>query len=167
VGLSASFICAVCGKKHPGLVTNWGYKLPDAVWDIPEPERSEKAIFDTDLCEFEERRFIRCILFVPFSEASGEFGWGAWAEVERPIFERYLQFYDKDGSMEPASVGFLANALPPYQHSLGAAVDIQFGNASQRPSLHLPIGDKSRIAAEQRDGISEVRYHEILGALHS
>jgi hypothetical protein len=55
----------------------------------------------------------------PFTE-SGEFGWGAWAEVDWSTFERYLELYDEDGSGEPPKDGILANDLPPYPSSIGS-----------------------------------------------
>jgi ribosomal protein L34E len=96
------FLCGICGKEHAGVPTDHAYKLPDIVWAIPEPERSARAKFSSDLCQLGERYFIRGVLHVPFSEAEGDFGWGVWAEVEWPVFERYLKLYDEDGSTEPA-----------------------------------------------------------------
>lgn len=163
--LSDSFTCSICGQTHGGLVTDWGYTLPDEVWAIPEPERSEKARFNNDLCQFDGRSFIRCVLNVPFAEASGHFGWGAWAEVDGSTFERYLELYDEDGTAEAAHMGKLANALPAYPGSLGTPVMIQFGDPTERPSLHSAPADESRLAREQRTGIGEVRYHEILNII--
>jgi len=146
-------------------VTDWGYKLPDAVWNIPEPCRSENARFNSDLCQFGERYFIRCVLGVPFTEQSGEFGWGAWAEVDWSVFKLYREFWDKDGSSEPVCEGTLANSLPAYEHSLGMPVLIQFRDPTSRPSLHATQDDESQLAIEQREGIDVVRYHEILSVI--
>jgi hypothetical protein len=89
-------------------------------------DRAEKARFNSDLCQMGERYFIRCVLGVPFTESEGEFGWGAWAEVDWSTFERYLELYDEDGSGEPPKDGILANDLPPYPSSIGSPVKIQF-----------------------------------------
>jgi hypothetical protein len=163
--MPASFTCSICGKEHPGLTTDWAYKLPDVVWAIPEGERKTAARFSDDLCQFGERLFIRCVLPVPLRETGGEFGWGACAEFERPVFARYLELYDKDGSAEPADSGTLANALPAYVNSLGADVLVQFRDASKRPTLHLREADDGLLAREQRSGIDDVRYHEVLESL--
>lgn len=80
--MNESFTCSICGQKHDGLLTDWAYKLPDEVWKIPEAERPEKARFNNDLCQFNDRNFIRCVLDVPLIETSANFGWGAWAEVD-------------------------------------------------------------------------------------
>lgn len=160
--MSDSFVCAICGTEHDGLVTDRAFKLPDVVWRIPESQRSEKAIFNSDLCEFGERCFMRCILFVPFRDRPGDFGWGVWVEVEWPTFKRYLELYEVDGSSEPAHEGVLANVLSPYPHSLGAKVEIRFGVPSERPTLRLKDDDPSRLADDQGRGITDARYHEIL-----
>ena len=163
--MSDRFTCSICGEEHDGLVTDWAYKLPDEVWEIPESERAEKARFNNDLCQFDERNFIRCVLDMPFTNAPGSFGWGAWAEVDWPTFERYLELYDEDGSSEHAHIGTLANNLPAYPGSLATPVSIQFREPTKRPSLFLKPEDGSRLAIEQRAGIDDARYHEILGLM--
>lgn len=165
--LSESFICSICGQEHGGLVTDWAFKLPDEVWAIPEVDRSEKARFNNDLCQFDNRNFIRCVLDVPLTEGSGSFGWGAWAEVDWSTFERYLKFYDEDGTSEPTRAGKLANALQAYPGSLGTPVVIQFRDPSKRPSLSLVTSDESVLAREQRAGVGESRYHEILNIIQN
>ncbi|GLV25387.1 DUF2199 domain-containing protein [Sphingobium sp. Cam5-1] len=160
--MNDSFTCSICGEEHRGLVKDWAYKLPDEVWAIPEAERAERARFNNDLCQFDERNFIRCVLDIPLTETSDSFGWGAWAEVGWTTFERYLELYDQDGSTEPTHLGTLANDLPAYPASFGTPVVIQFRNSTQRPSLFLNAEDKSLLAREQRNGICEARYHEIL-----
>jgi hypothetical protein len=160
--VTAEFLCSTCGKLHEGLATDTGYTLPDVVWAIPEGERAEKAKFNADLCLLGERHFIRCVLDIPFTETKGQFGWGAWAEVDRPTFERYLELYDADGTGEPMKDGLLANDLPPYANSVGSPVAIQFRDPSQRPALFLLPTDNSLLAKEQRNGIDDQRWHEML-----
>ena len=165
--LADQFVCSICGKEHAGLPTDWAFTLPDDVWTIPEPERSEQARFNNDLCQFGERYFIRCVLEVPFNDADGFFGWGAWAEVDWDVFERYLELYEADAWSEPRHKGTLANSLSPYGDTTGMSVLIQFRDATKRPSLHLPSSDGSLLATEQREGISQQRYHEVVGQLTS
>lgn len=163
----ASFICSICGKRHEGLTTDWAYKLPDVVWAIPAAERSTAARFTDDLCQLGDRFFVRCVLPVRFLEAEGEFNWGAWAEVERSSFDRYVELFDKDGRSEPPHSGSLANALPPYAGSLGARVLVQFGDPTKRPTIHLTEADESQLKQDQRCGIDNARYHAVLDALPS
>jgi hypothetical protein len=165
--MSDHFVCSVCGKEHVGLPTDHGYKLPDDVWAIPEPERMTRAKFTPDLCQLGERYFIRGVLRVPFSEAEGDFGWGVWTEVAWPTFERYLKLYEEDASAEPPHAGTLANAIPIYEGTLGTPVLIQFQNQRSRPSIHLMRDDDSSLAVEQRNGISNARFHEIIDQIAS
>ena len=164
--MADQFLCSICGKDHAGLPTDWAYTLPDEVWKIPEPKRSEEAKFTNDLCQFGEHYFIRCVLEVPY-DSEGFFGWGAWAEVDWNTFERYLELYEEDGWSEPQHDGTLANLLSPYADSMGAPVRIRFREATQRPSLHLLAEDRSLLASEQREGISQPRYHEIVEQLQT
>lgn len=163
--MPTSYVCSICGKEHQGLTTDWAYKLPDEVWAIPETERNAAARFSDDLCEFGDRYFIRCVLPTRFLEADGAFSWGVWAEVEPLVFRRYLELYDKDGSTEPRHAGSLANALPAYADSLGAAVLVQYRDPTTRPTLYLPEAADSLLARDQRSGINNARYHEILDVI--
>jgi hypothetical protein len=163
--MGETYVCGVCGKAHAGLSTDQAYKLPDEVWAIPEQERSERAKFNSDLCRYDGRYFIRCVLHVPFTDNAGDFGWGVWVEVDWPIFERYVALFETDGSDEPRYAGKLANALPAYTETLGANVLVQFRQSTQRPSVHLPDDDDSQLALEQRHGIDGARYHDILAAV--
>ncbi len=160
--MSDGFTCSICGERHEGLPTDWGYALPDVVWALPESERAEKARFGSDLCQFGERYFIRCVLAVPLKDTAGDFGWGVWSEVGWDVFERYLEIYDQDGSGETPHRGTLANRLPVHPSSLGAPVLIQFRDPTRRPSLSLPPDDESPLANEQRKGIDTARHHEIV-----
>jgi hypothetical protein len=163
--MNDTFACSVCGQTHAGLLTDEAYGLPDDVWAIPQEERASWAKFDSDLCQYGDRLFIRCLLPVPFTEADGYFGWGVWVEVDQTVFRRYLDLFEADGSSEPRYAGRLANDLPVYPGMLGATVLIQFGASKDRPSVHLPLEDSCRLATEQRQGIGSARYHEILDVL--
>lgn len=160
--MAASYTCSICGKSHGGLPTDYAYKLPDDVWAMPEQEREVHAKWSSDLCRLGNRFFIRCILFVPFTERAGEFGWGVWAEVSEPVFQRYLQVYEHDATGEPEATGLLANTAPAYPQVVGAPVLIKFGSSTERPSVRFPPSASHPFAHEQRNGINEARYHEVL-----
>ena len=165
-----SFLCSTCGKSHEGLPTDSGYTLPDVVWAIPEGERAERAKWTTDLCEFDDRYFFRCLLPVPFAGRPGYYGWGVWAEVKYEDFDRYYKLYDEDGSAEPEMHAVLANAVPAYDHVLGLPIQVQLQSSTSRPRVRFPPGADHRFALDQTRGIDEDRYHQILlatGALQS
>lgn len=139
-GPAESFICAVCGQSHSGLSTDTAFTLPDVVWAIPEAEREQHAKWTSDLCQLGERYFIRCLLPINFIDQPGYYGWGIWAEVDWPVFKRYLDLYDADGSEEPPVAGLLSNEVAVYGETVGLPVSIQFGPSSKRPTLSFAKG---------------------------
>lgn len=161
--MTSSFICSTCGEAHEGMPTDHGWKLPDEVWAIPAPERSDKAKFNSDLCQLGNRFFIRCILKLPFNEQPGYYGWGVWVELVEPDFYRYVELYDKDGSEEPPVPGIIDNAIPGYPPTLGLSIRVQFQSSTSRPSISV-LANSHPIAAEQSSGIDNRRYHELLVA---
>lgn len=160
--MAASFTCSICGQAHEGLPTDYAYRLPDDVCALPEQEREARAQWSSDLCQLDNRYFIRCILFVPFTERPGEFGWGVWAEVPEAVFQRYLHVYEHDAIGEPEATGVLANKVPAYPQIIGAPVLIQFRGSAERPTLRFPPDAGHVFAHEQDHGINEARYHEVL-----
>jgi hypothetical protein len=140
--------------------------LPDEVLAIAETDRAKRAKFDSDLCFFDERCFIRCLLEVPFTDRDGYFGWGIWVEVSRPSFERYnIKLYADDAFGEPWHDCRIANNISAYGMTLGVEARMRFRGATDRPSVHLLAEDPSMLAREQRHGINSARYHVILDAL--
>lgn len=157
-----SYTCPSCGQTHTGLPTDIGYTLPDDVWAIPEDERGLLAKWTTDLCQLGERYFIRCLVKIPFRDRLGYFGLGLWAEVTWPVFDRYNQTYDCDGSLEPVHSGKLANQPPGYDKTVGVEISIKFGSSTERPTIHFPLDATCLLSLEQTNGIDYTRYHDIL-----
>jgi hypothetical protein len=165
--MSEWFACPQCGKIHEGLPKDQAFKLPDEVWAIPEPDRSESAKWNTDLCQLGDRFFIRCLLPVPFAGSEDDYyGWGVWVEVDPAVFQRYLEIYDKDGSAEPEASGKLANSIPLYADSFGSTVTIGFGLPADRPTLTFSE-DSNSLAHDQRVGLSQQKFHELLAMMDS
>jgi len=166
--MAEEFQCATCGRRHAGLSRDWGFSLPDEVFALPEAELDAQVRHDDDLCQWGDRYFIRCILPVPLKGEDDYFGWGAWAEVEADVFQRYLELYEEDGREEPPHPAKLANRLAPYPGTtLGTRLLIQFQTPDERPTLLLLEGDKSRLAQEQRDGVDAARHHEFIEVCRS
>ena len=159
------FICPHCGNAHEGYPTDYGWTLPDEVWALSKRERKSKTSYNADLCRYGKRYFIRGVLSLPFKDQPGEFGWGIWVEVDGPIFQKYLDLYEKDALDEPRITGYLANQPPGYEDLLHHQIEIQFGISTQRPTLWFSQDSTQAMAMEQRFGIDHVRYHEILKAI--
>jgi len=161
---ASSYVCSVCQRSHEGLPTDTAYTLPDDLWAIAAEEREGRAKWTTDLCQFGERYFIRGVLFIPFTERSGSYGWGVWVEVKSSDFKHYVALYDKDGSQEPKVSGLLANRVPLHEDSLGLPVLVQFGSSTQRPTITFPPEASHPFAVEQTEGVDENRLHAIFVA---
>lgn len=58
--------------------------------------------------------------------------------------------------------GALANAIPGYEDAANERVVIKFGSSDDRPEFVLEPQSKSSLAKDQRNGIDEQRYHEML-----
>ena len=122
------------------------------------------AKWDSDLCEFGERYFIRALLALPFLEREGYFGWGLWVEVDWLVFERYLALYDEDATAERPYPALVANQPEGYDQVVGARASIQFGTATQRPTIVMPLDSGHQLAIDAA-GISSKRYHQILAQI--
>lgn len=162
--MTTSFACLACGEVHEGLPTDSAWKLPDVVWAIPEPDRAKQARWDADFCQLHERHFIRCVLFVPFRSLDGSYCWGIWVEVSEQDFYRYVELFSVDARSEPPIHGTVANDIPCYGGTLGLVVSVQFGKVTDRPTATVDPGCDHALCIEQRQGMSNERYHEVLVA---
>jgi hypothetical protein len=149
----------------PDFPTDFGYTLPDVVWNIPAKARAKAARFTTDVCDYDGRFFIRGVLHIPFQDAEKLFSWGVWAEVDFSVFERYVALYEVDGSNEPPHPGTLAHELPAYPASLSLPLQIQFQRRIDRPTFTLAQEAPGRLPLDQRNGIEQARYRQILAAI--
>jgi len=152
--------CSCCGKDLGEFTTDIAYELPDIVWSIPVEERKNKAKFNSDLCKFDGKYFIRGIAYVPIKDSSIEFGWGVWADVSEESFNKYLSVYEVDGSNEPPIKGKLANTPRGYESTKDQEVQIFFGSPDNRPRITL-VPSEHALSNEQSQGITIERLHEL------
>ena len=152
--------CKCCGKDLGEFTLDIAYELPDVVWSIPKENRKDKAKFNSDLCQYENKNYIRGIAYIPILEADTSFAWGLWLEVNDAIFNKYLEIYEVDGSAEPAAEGLLANTPPNYEETYNLKAIIKFGPPTERPKIILNINEH-KLAKEQNNGITIERVHEL------
>jgi len=158
-------ICSDCGKDLDEHDIEPGFELPDVVWEIPLDEREERAIYTADLCSLDDDRFfIRCVAYVRVHGGREDFAWGLWAEVSEEVFEWYRSVYGSDRRAGSHARAFVANTPPGYESLEEQRATIVFRNGPVRPKLELLPSDHG-LYAEQRDGISLSRFHEIIGAI--
>jgi hypothetical protein len=164
--VASSYFCAHCGSEHPGLPTDWGYKLPDVVDAVSYVDRYRRARHNSDLCTLDEtRHFIRGVLPIPINHSDKAFNWGIWVEVDRETHDVYVINFHSDMSTHPRGAGFIANEITPYGETMGLAVAIQYNPDNSRPTFHFPADVVHALALEQRSGITDKRQHDILHEL--
>jgi hypothetical protein len=158
-----TFICSTCGQEHPGLPTDYGFRLPDQVHALDYLERYIRSRSNSDLCTLDESRFfMRGIIPVPFKESNDDFCWGIWVEVSKEIHDFYVGGFSADLSSSSIATGNLANAIPGYEETVGLVVMIHFQDAGSRPSFKFPNDANHALSHEQRGGITAKRHHDIL-----
>lgn len=162
----SSFTCSTCGQVHPGLPTDYGFRLPDEVHSLAYLERYARSRSNADLCTLDESRyFIRGVILVPLTESGDDFCWGIWAEVDKATHDHYAAGFDEDSILGYTARGTLANTIPGYSETSGLEVEIEFQNANSRPRYLLLANPMHALAHEQRGGISIKRHHDILEAV--
>jgi len=160
-----AWVCRVCGQSHEDSPTDFGWLLPDEIWELGPEVQQEKLDWATDVCFHGDRWFLRGVLEIPFTFRADRWGWGVWVEVEQAVVGKLWALGDRDGSNEPRETGVLATRIPVYPNSVGQPVEVQFGPAEKRPLLHLPPECEHEIAIEQRNGMDEDAYHRTLAAV--
>ncbi|OYT87623.1 MAG: hypothetical protein CFE46_10770 [Burkholderiales bacterium PBB6] len=162
----ASFTCSTCGQAHPGLPTDYGFRLPDHVHALTYLEEYLRSRSNADLCTLDESRyFIRGIVQVPLQELDDDFAWGIWAEVDKATHDHYVAGFNDNALLGTKAEGRLANDIPGYSATSGLEVRIEFQDGSTRPSFVFPASAAHALAHEQRGGISNKRHHDILEAV--
>jgi hypothetical protein len=143
---------------------DFSWRAPDALTSVPSEERHLRVKLSSDLCQIDERYFVRCVLPIPLIFESNEFGWGLWVETEWNDFERYWKSDDRIS--ESVVKGTLANCPPVYKRDM-EEVELQFSEPilNQRPRAICLPNSRTELALEQRSGMSAERHHEVLAAL--
>jgi hypothetical protein len=160
-----NFVCATCGRTHAGPVTDYGFQLPDVVWEQPAEERQRHLDWSTDICFFNGRWYLRGLLEVPIRCEPWRFGWGVWAEVSEQVMAVHAAHHRDGNPQTAAELGTMANAIPAYPDAFDLPLEISFGNADMRPLFTCAQRSEHLLAVEQREGITEARYHEILSLI--
>lgn len=158
-----SYVCSDCGEEHEGLPTDWGFKLPEKVFDLALLDKYQRTRTTADLCTLDESRFfIRGLLSIPFTYQEGHFSWGVWVEVDRQVHDFYLKNFNDDFALGTKAQGSLANVIPGFSELLGQSLEIEFQDSKTRPSFAFPRSSEHSMATDQREGIEFRRHHEFL-----
>jgi hypothetical protein len=164
------FVCSVCGEHHDELMLDIRMGLPDAVFELSEEERAERAEVGEDSgilrsADGREHFYVRSLLEIPIPSLDRYFGYGGWIEVDAASYNRIGELWaDERGREEPPFAGRLANELAPYEGTLGLPVMLQLREVELLPAVELVETDHL-LRAEQQNGISEARAQELAAAV--
>jgi len=142
------------------------YARPQQYFEVPEAERDERVWFNqdtnADLCVIDGESFlIRACLPIPVAEGE-EFRHGVWVLVDKSDFLTYVAL-EGDGSNQAPFEGQLSSEVPGYPSTLMLRADVQLGQSTERPMIRLKPS-AHLLSAEQRQGISMGRVHELVHA---
>jgi len=160
------FVCSVCGEHHEELMLDIRMGLPEAVFELPDEEREQRAEIADDSGilrspEGKEHYYVRGLLEIPIPSLDRYFGYGAWIEVDAQSYDRLGELWnDERGQDEPPFAGKLANELAPYEGTVDLPVMIQLREVELLPTVEL-VETGHPLRADQRTGISEARAHEL------
>jgi hypothetical protein len=157
------FQCSTCGRLHDHLPRDIAFRRPDPFFDVPEDERPRRILIDDDVCIIDNTRFfVRGVLYLPLSDGSGRFGWGAWARVSELDYQTYIEAWTNDTEDSvPPFPGHLASKLDPYPGSSGLPVTVKLQSGGQRPVFTV-ASDEHPLGIDQRTGISEAKAHSFV-----
>jgi len=160
------FVCSVCGEHHDELMLDIRMGLPEAVFELSDAERAQRAELGEDSGIFRsadgrEHYYVRGLLEIPIPSLDRYFGYGAWIEVDGESYDRIGELWaDERGLQERPFPGRLANELTPYDGTLGLPVMLQLREVDLLPTVELVETDH-RLRGEQQNGITEARAQEL------
>jgi hypothetical protein len=153
--------CSVCGEQHEEQLRDIRAALPEAVFDLTETERGERAEISDDWCRFVDgtgavRFFVRGVLHLPVKRSSEDFRFGVWVEVAEGDFYRLAELWHQEGSATRPFFGRLANELNLYPRTVGLPVALQLRDEPHLPAV-IGLDPEHELVLDQRGGIEEAR----------
>ena len=159
----SGFTCAVCGEYHAERPLDIRYDLPDAVFELAEDEREERADVLDDFCRLqngETRYFVRGLIELPIRGSSSYFGYGVWVETTEDAVERLGESWHDDAA-GLTEHGFLANELDPYPGSAGLPVTLR----TRKTLPAIVIDESHQLENDQRVGVTDERADELAASI--
>ncbi len=161
--------CPCCGKEFNGVF--------DIAFDHPGPwphgnrrDSGKETLkvgddwLGTDLCRWENFRFIRCILEFPIIGTDQRFAFGPWGSVNTPNFDRYtISDSDPSAPLFEGCFAWMTNDLPGFEIPDALPCNLIPGDHGLRPKLEVHDG-AHEIAELQEAGITFDRLLDIYAA---
>ena len=156
------WICARCGQDHGELPLHYRAHAPTLWYQIPEPERVERAELSSDVCVIDDKYwFVLGNLEIPVLGAAERFSWDVWVSLSERSMKRAAEIWETAGrESEPPYFGWLSTDLQPYPNTLSLKTMVHTREVGVRPFIELEPTDHP-LAVEQREGITPQRVREI------
>ena len=88
------FRCRTCGKWHADLPA-FEVPAPMNLLAIPEEERAERCIVETDACMIDEAEFYaRALLQLPIVGFDRSFVWMVWVSLSKASFTQFIDTFE-------------------------------------------------------------------------
>jgi hypothetical protein len=160
-----AYVCECCGKAHDGLPLDIVFAKPGAYLALTPRQQKSNCVLTEEICTIGKKRFfIRGSLPVPLLEIGNVFVWGVWAEVSRPVFERYRKVSQTGATEELPSFGALSVEREPLLRGIDQLpVMIRFGADGKSPTLVVEPSNHW-LCRDQQNGITLHRLHQMLHA---
>ncbi|MBT8409886.1 MAG: DUF2199 domain-containing protein [Alphaproteobacteria bacterium] len=153
------FECPCCGQSFDG-VYDVVFDHPDC-WPHGNREKSGEKVLAAgedrlsgDLCQFEEHRFIRCVMPFNILGSDQEFCFGVWGSAAQASFDAYVAAWEADDYSDfEGCFSWLANDLPDMRTPASVPCNLRIEDPQQRPRLYAHDADNP-VSQLQRSGIT-------------
>jgi hypothetical protein len=159
----SGYRCRSCGTWHEERPTCFIVRLPEAVLQIPEPERERRVDASSDQCILDGKHyFILGNLDVPVRGSSEVLRWTVWSTLSEANFARAARLWETKGrETEPPYFGWLSNQIPGYPWTVNIRALVHTQELGVRPLIEV-IEEGHLLTQEQRDGIDEARLDALI-----
>lgn len=150
--------CRTCGKLHDELAVAIPVTLPTKAAMIPRARRPKRVWDNGEMCAVDGTHFyLYGSVSLAIHDHTGQFTWGAWAEVDEDLFLWFDDHLEAEGrEREGPFRGTLGTDIPFYDCTLGIPLTIQVEPVGYRPTFVLDAVDHD-LARDQSCGVTVER----------
>lgn len=161
MGAVVAWRCAVCGVLEADAPLCFGAEAP---WRelVPEDEFQERVDLTPDQCVVDEQVFfIRGHLEIPVQGQTESLAFSVWSSLsERSFLHMCERWGCADRADDPPYFGWLSTDISAYPETINLKLSVQSRGPGKVPTFRLEQTDHP-LAVDQREGITEARWHQI------
>ncbi|NUQ51949.1 MAG: DUF2199 domain-containing protein [Phycisphaerales bacterium] len=161
----SGWLCATCGSPLPDAPLCFGADPPWRDLGVLDADFDTRVKLNGDVCVVDgEHFFIRALVELPIKGLSAPFAWSVWCSLSKASYEAVTARWDSpDRAADPPRFGWLMTSLPGYEApTLHLKVMVHHRAPRQSPRAEIEPGHQ--LAAEQVEGISIDRWHQLVRA---